>query len=75
MLQLVRNTEDERKDLISLADALRECSGRKRHFSSSDEKLCNDGAGAGSVPPLWGQWYFAFINPDPCLRGQFSLQW
>lgn len=40
MPQLVRSNKDERRDLISLADALRECSRGKRRFSSKDEKLC-----------------------------------
>lgn len=46
MPQLVRSTEDKRKDLISLADVLRERIRGKRHFSSKDEKLCNDGGEA-----------------------------
>lgn len=43
MPQLLRSAEDKKKDLISLTDVLRECSRGKRHLSSKDEKLCNDG--------------------------------
>lgn len=81
--RLVRSTEEERKDLISLAGVQRERSRGKRHFSSKDEKLCSDGGGLfvrvcvccgggeGSIPALQGQWYLGFATPAPRLRGQF----
>lgn len=40
---LLRSVEDNRRDFISLADVLRDGIRGKRHFSSKDGKLCNDG--------------------------------
>lgn len=74
MPQLVRNTKDGRKDLISLADALRECSRGKRHFSSNNEKLCNGGgAGRRPSPSSPRAMVFVFYYSSPMLEGAILL--
>lgn len=70
---LVRSTKDERKALISVADVLRDSVRGKRHFSSKDGKLCNDGVKGRQGPSSLR--VVVFVAYYPMLEKQVSLCW
>lgn len=73
MSLLVRSTEGKRKDLISLADVLRDGIRGKRHSSSKDGKLCSDGMEERQGPSSLG--LVVFVVYYPMLERQVSLWW
>lgn len=70
---LVRRTEDKRKDLISLADVLRDGIRGKRHFSSKNGKMYSDGVEGRQCPSSLG--IVVFVVYYPRLERQVCLWW